>query len=119
MLTLYFDNLSIIGYNLDMWQVIKMSFAYKKNVADSRKTPIKEMIKELEQFGVDISGCDPLLSSLAHEFGMKALSSLLNVSGIDCRILAVARNTFRETTLDKLKGTMSAKPILIGVQGIF
>jgi len=34
-------------------------------------------------------------------------------------ILAVARNTFRETTLDKFKGIMSTIPILIGVQGIF
>jgi len=34
-------------------------------------------------------------------------------------ILAVARNTFIETTLDKFKGIMSTAPILIGVQGIF
>lgn len=96
-----------------------MSLTYKKNVADSRKTLVQEMIKELEQFGVDIFGCDPLLSSLAGEFGMKALSSLENVSGIDCIILAVARNTFRETTLGKFKGIMSTIPILIGVQGVF
>jgi len=31
----------------------------------------------------------------------------------------VAHNTFRETTLDKFKGTMSTSPILIDVQGIF
>ena len=38
---------------------------------------------------------------------------------VDCVILTVAHDTFKEVTLDKLKGIMNNEPILIDVRGIF
>ena len=36
--------------------------AYKENVPDTRESPVKEMVKELKEFGVAVYGYDPLLS---------------------------------------------------------
>lgn len=96
-----------------------MGLTYKENVADIRETPAKELIKELKEYGVDIFGYDPLIDDIEPEFGIKALSRLESISGIDCVILAVAHEAFKEITLDELRGIMSAKPILIDVRGFF
>ena len=56
-------------------KVLIMGLTYKENVADTRESPVKEMVKELKEFGVDIYGYDPLLSKEEFEgFGAKALS---------------------------------------------
>jgi len=36
--------------------------AYKENVPDTRESPVREMVKELKEFGIKIYGYDPLLS---------------------------------------------------------
>ena len=48
-----------------------MSLTYKENVADTRESPVMEMVKE---FGIDVYRYDPLLSRKEIEgFGAKAL----------------------------------------------
>ena len=39
-----------------------MGLTYKENVADTRESPVREMLKELKDFGIKIYGYDPLLS---------------------------------------------------------
>ena len=41
---------------------------------DTRESPVREMVKELKEFGVDVYGYDPLLSKEEIEaFGVNAL----------------------------------------------
>jgi UDPglucose 6-dehydrogenase/UDP-N-acetyl-D-galactosamine dehydrogenase len=111
--------LNNVGKVIKGSKVLIMGLTYKENVDDIRETPAKEIIKELKEYGVDIYGYDPLLDNIEQEFGIKALSSLENISGIDCVILAVAHEAFVEITLDGLKSIMNADPILIDVRGLF
>jgi len=39
-----------------------MGLTYKENVPDTRESPVREIIKELKDFGIDAYGYDPLLS---------------------------------------------------------
>jgi len=57
-----------------------MGLTCKENVADTRETPVKEIIKELKEFGVDIYGYDPLLDDIEHEFGIKPYDSRLSTA---------------------------------------
>jgi len=58
-------------------KVLIMGLTYKENVADTRESPVREMVKELKEFGVEIYGYDPMLSKEEIEtFGMKALDNL-------------------------------------------
>jgi len=98
-------------------KVIIMGLTYKENIADTRETPAKEIIKELREYGVEIFGYDPLLDNIEQEFKIKSLPSLSDISGVDCVILAVVHEAFKEISLDKLKDIMSADPILIDVRG--
>ena len=96
-----------------------MGLTYKENVADIRETPVRGIINELKEYGVEISGYDPLLSDIEAKFGISVVSNLDHISGIDCVILTVAHDTFKRITLDKLKNIMKANPILIDVRRFF
>ena len=66
-----------------------MGLIYKENVPDTRESPVREMVKELKEFGVETYGYDPLLSKEEIEgFSVKALDNLdVKVKGV---IVAVA-----------------------------
>jgi UDP-N-acetyl-D-mannosaminuronate dehydrogenase len=104
-----------------------MGLTYKENVADIRETSAKEVIKELQEYGVDIYGYDPLLGDIKAEFGIKpydvrlAEQSVVNSSNkVDCVILALAHDAFKNITLDELKLVMNdSSSILIDVRGFF
>ena len=85
---------------------------------DTRESPVKEIVKELKEFGVDVYGYDPLLSKEEIKgFGVKALDEL-NVR-MDCVIVAVAHDEFKKIKLENIKKFMNDKPVIIDVRGMF
>ena len=104
--------------------------AYKENVADTRESPIREMVKELKEFGVDVYGYDPLLSKEETEaFGVKVLDFSFSTGflfskkkkcvKVDCVIVAVAHEEFKKMELEDVKKFMNDKPVLVDVRGMF
>ena len=95
-----------------------MGLTYKENVPDTRESPVREMVKELKEFSVDILGYDPLLTKEEiEEFSVNALNDL-NVK-VDCVIVAVAHDEFKKMKLGELKKFMNNKPVLVDVRSIF
>nr|QNO57278.1 UDP-N-acetyl-D-mannosamine dehydrogenase [Methanosarcinales archaeon ANME-1 ERB7] len=95
-----------------------MGLTYKENVPDMRESPVREMVKELKDFGVDVYGYDPLLTKEEIEgFGVKARDNLN--AKVDCVITAVGHDEFRRRGLEDLIGRMNSKPVLIDVRGLF
>ena len=85
---------------------------------DTRESPVREMVKELKEFGVDVYGYDPLLSKEEIEsFDVKALDEF-NVI-MDCVIVAVAHDEFKKMKLDDIRKFMNDKPVLVDVRGMF
>ena len=99
-------------------KILIMGLSYKENVADTRETPVKEVIKELQKYGIEIFGYDPLLDDVKHKFGIMIVSNFEGIK-IDGVILAVVHEAFKEVTIDKLKGIMNDNPVLIDVRGFF
>jgi len=72
-------------------QVVR--FVKKKPAADTRESPVREMVKELKEFGVDVYGYDLLLSrEEIKDFGINALDDF-NVK-VDCVIITVTHDEF-------------------------
>lgn len=110
--------LNEVGKVIKGSKVLIMGLTYKENVPDTRESPVKDMIKELEEFGVEVYGHDPFLSKEEIElFGVKALNDL-NVK-VDCVIVAVAHDEFRKMKLEEVKRVMNGNPVLVDVRGIF
>ena len=97
-----------------------MGLTYKENVPDTRESPVKEMVKELKEFGVEAYGYDPLLSKEEIEgFGVKALDNLDVKIKMDGVIVAVAHDEFKKMKFKDIGKFMNAKPVLIDVRGMF
>jgi UDPglucose 6-dehydrogenase/UDP-N-acetyl-D-galactosamine dehydrogenase len=117
--------LNNVGKVIKGSKVLIMGLTYKENVADTRETPVKEIIKELQEYDVDIYGYDPLLSDIEQEFGIKSYPmSLIThhsspIMPVDCVIITVAHEALVKVTLPELKSIMNANPILIDVRGVF
>ena len=99
--------------------VLIMGLTYKENVADTRETPVKDIIKELKEYGVKILGYDPLLNNIEDEFGIETIRNLEQIQSIDCLVLAVIHDDFRGITLEKLKNIMNSNPVLIDVRAFY
>ena len=110
--------LNEVGKVIKGSKVLIMGLTYKENVPDTRESPVREMVKELKEFGIDIYGYDPLLSrEEIEDFGVNALDELdVKVDGV---IVAVAHDEFKKMELDEIKKFMNDKPVLIDVRGMF
>lgn len=99
-------------------RVLILGLTYKENVKDTRETPVKEVIRELREYGIEVFGHDPLLRDelIEREFGIKGGNLKI---GADCVILTVCHDIFKEITLDELRDGMNEDPVLIDVRGFF
>ncbi len=100
-------------------KLLIMGLAYKENVPDTREAPSTELVKELNEYRVKVYGYDPLLNGIEKEFGIKPIANLKELTGIDCIILNVNHDVFRQITLSDLKSIMSSEPVLIDVHRFF
>ena len=117
--------LNEVGKVIKSSKVLIMGLTYKENVPDTRESPVREMVKELKEFKVDIYGYDPLLSREEIEgFGVKVLDNLGVKIKVDCVIMAVAHDAFKNKLFLSTgsffrKKVLNEKPVLIDVQEMF
>ncbi|MGC9444774.1 MAG: nucleotide sugar dehydrogenase [Candidatus Methanospirareceae archaeon] len=110
--------LNEVGKVIKGSRVLIMGLTYKENVPDTRESPVREMVKELKEFGCDIYGFDPFLSKEEIKaFGVTAQDNLKKK--MDCVIVAVAHDAFRKMNLEDLSKRMNDRPVLIDVRAIF
>ncbi|MHC1589126.1 MAG: nucleotide sugar dehydrogenase [Methermicoccaceae archaeon] len=110
--------LNEVGKVIKGSKVLIMGLTYKENVPDTRESPVREIVKELKEFGVEVYGHDPLLSKEVIEtFGVRVLDEFNE--RVDCVIVAVAHDEFKRMKLEDVKRFMNDKPVLIDVRGMF
>ncbi len=122
----YVAEMAIKGLN-EMGKVIKgskvliMGLTYKENVPDTRESPAREIVKELQEFGVDVYGYDPLLSGdEVGSFGVRPLGDLAEMDAkMDGLIFTVMHDQFREMKIEDLEPLVNPFPVLVDVRGIF
>ena len=95
-----------------------MGLTYKENVPDTRQSPVKKIIKMLKEFDCEIYGYDPLIDKREIEnFNIKALDTRDVI--VDCVIMTVGHDVFKNITLEDLKKFITNRPVLIDVRGLF
>jgi len=106
------------GKTINGSKIIIMGLTFKENVSDVRETPVKKMIKELKRFNCEIYGYDPLLSKEEiRQFDVIPLDDLHDAK-VNCVIITVAHDTFKEIRIEDLKAIMDEKPVLIDIRGM-
>ncbi len=99
-------------------RVLIMGLTYKENVADTRESPVVEIIRELKEFDIDVYGYDPLLSDEEIErLGAIPLDALeITVDGI---ILAAPHDQFREMNISDFTKIAAPDPLFVDIKGVF
>ena len=107
------------GKEVKCSRILIMGLTYKENVADTREAPVKKIIEELQGYGAEVSGYEPLLDDNEAEFGIKSIGNLIEMPKFNAIIVTVAHEAFREITLSQLKQKLSDNGVLIDVRGVF
>jgi UDP-N-acetyl-D-galactosamine dehydrogenase len=99
--------------------VLVMGLTFKENVPDIRNSRVQDTISYLQNFGVKVLGCDPLLSAdtVRKHFGIENVE-FEKVLKCDAILVANKHNAFRSLTLDQLKAKMNP-PVLIDIKNLF
>lgn len=103
-------------------KVAIMGLTFKENCPDVRNTKVIDIIKELEEYGVDVLVVDPASDAeeVYNEYGIK-LWNIEDIKNIDAVIFAVAHDEFKSLTLENILNLYNGSngKVLVDVKGIF
>ncbi len=97
-------------------KILMLGITFKENCPDVRNTKIVDVIKALNDYGVDVSVYDPWANpnEVLHEYNIKTTTQLPSEK-YDAVILGVAHNEFKKMDLSSLK---KEKCVVYDVKGI-
>jgi UDP-N-acetyl-D-glucosamine/UDP-N-acetyl-D-galactosamine dehydrogenase len=107
------------GCNLNGARVAVLGFTFKENCPDCRNTKVIDVIRELQQFGVDTWVHDPRADHVdaQHEYGI-ALQDWDSMPQVDAVILAVAHDEYVRMPLSNLLSNIRPNGCVIDVKAV-
>ncbi|WP_373056133.1 nucleotide sugar dehydrogenase [Zunongwangia sp. H14] len=99
-------------------QVLVLGVTFKENCPDVRNTKVIEVIRNLKEYGINITVYDPLANpeEVMHEYGLKTTKQLPDKK-FGAIVLAVAHKEFLSLNLDVLKEDYAVVYDVKGVLG--
>ncbi len=105
-------------------EVMVMGITFKENVSDIRNSRVIDLVRELQEYEIHVTICDPHADAgeVKHEYGFK-LSSYNKNAKVDAVVLAVNHSFYQEAlTVSALKKHLSngrSRGVVIDVKGMF
>ncbi len=105
-------------------KVVILGLTFKENCPDTRNSKVDDIIKRLNEYGINPTVVDPWASErdAMHEYGV-ILTRMEDVKDADCIIVAVAHQEFKAITLDEMKKLFKKgaddEKVLIDVKGLY
>lgn len=116
------EELKKVGKEPSGSSVLLLGLTFKKNVSDTRNSPVDGIIRKLKGAGIRVAAYEPLLGkdSALREFGVENRESLEGLSGIDAIITITDHDVFTiRASLEKLRKVSSDKPVLVDVRRMY
>lgn len=97
-------------------EILILGITFKENCPDVRNTKVVDVVKNLKEYGTNVTIYDPLADpeEVEHEYGLKTINTFPEDT-FDAVVLAVAHNEFLEMDLDKLK---NGRTVVYDVKGV-
>ncbi len=105
-------------------KVVILGLTFKENCPDTRNSKVDDIIKRLNEYGIEPVVVDPWASErdARREYNV-SLTPLSEVKNADCVIVAVAHNEFKALSLNDIKALFKngndAEKVLIDVKGLY
>ncbi len=105
--------------SLKQTKVLIMGVTFKENVSDIRNSKIPELIRELQEFSINVEAVDPFADpeEFKHEYGIE-LSTQLG-KDYDAVILGVNHSNYEKLEVNHFKDLMKSNGLLYDVKGVF
>lgn len=98
-----------------------MGITFKENCPDIRNSRVIDIIKELEEYGVEVEVTDPMADEheVLKEYNLK-LKKIEDIGSVDAVIIAVKHEAYVNISLEYLRRFYSfGKPVIIDVKRLF
>lgn len=107
------NDLKVKGAN-----ILVLGITFKENCPDVRNTKVVDVVRNLREYGVNLTIYDPLANpeEVKHEYGLETMNKLPK-SKFEAIVLAVAHREFLNLELQKLKAENSVVYDVKGVLG--
>ena len=103
-------------------KVLVLGFTFKENCPDVRNTRVVDIVQSLEEYGTDITICDPWANpeEVFREYNLPLTTSIqqLATSQYDAVVLAVAHDQFKEMNEAELKALCAAQSVIFDIKNV-
>ena len=108
------------GFNVRGAKVNVLGLAFKEDCPDLRNSKVIDVIRELEDYGIEIHVCDPVTEAdeALHEYGI-ALESWENLPRAEAMIVAVSHEEFLTKTIPDFQAKIVENGCFIDVKSKF
>ncbi len=102
-------------------RVLILGLSFKENVKDTRNSKVKDIIRRLREYRVEVLAHDPLLEDdeIRNGFQVKNIKELFDAPLVDAIIVAVPHQPLLRLTIEDLKARMKGQPLLVDVKSVF
>ncbi len=100
-------------------KVLVLGITFKENVADIRNSKVATLIRELQDYSIQVQVADPLASAeeVWREYNLTLDNNIRD--GYDAVIVAVAHQAFTAHDASYFHSIMNANPILMDLKGLY
>jgi UDP-N-acetyl-D-galactosamine dehydrogenase len=108
------------GHNVLGATVTVLGLTFKEDCPDLRNSKVIDIIRELQDYGINVQVCDPLAdpAEALHEYGVKLVSFDKLVTA-EALVVAVAHVEYRSLGVKEIRSLLNCAPLLIDVKGVF
>jgi len=108
------------GHNVLGATVTVLGLTFKENCPDLRNSKVIDIIKELQDYGINVQVCDPLAdpAEAVHEYAVE-LVPFAALKAAEAVIVAVAHAEYCQLTSRQLLAMMNGAPLVVDVKGIY
>lgn len=101
-------------------KVLVLGLSFKENCPDIRNTKVIDIVKELQEYHMDVDVYDPWIDSeeTQQEYGITPVSQP-TAGQYDAVILAVAHNEFKEMGIEAIRSLGKASHVLYDLKYVF
>lgn len=99
--------------------VTVLGLTFKENVPDLRNTKVIDIVRELQDYGMNVQVCDPEADpeEAKHEYGLQ-LTPFNQLKKSAAVVIAVAHRNFKELQMKDYLGLMGKNPVIVDIKGI-
>ena len=102
-------------------KILVMGITFKENVPDTRNSKVVDLIRELQEYGIQVSVYDPVADprEVKKYYGLDLLKDLRENAPYDGIVVAVKHKEFLELKPEHFKELVKENPVFVDIKGIY